>query len=147
VIQTPEDLHTLPPTELLATWVQLSKQLKFVKNLESVGRTLCIQRFYSENFEGSNELNLGNGFSLVAVRKMNYKIEADIEEVEQIIEAMCQVHDNGAEIAARLFKKKYSIDEKEYHSLPLELMNIVNTIVSIEDATPTLTLKEPKVKR
>lgn len=147
VIQTPEDLHTLRPTELLATWVQLSKQLKFIKNLESVGRALCIQRLYPENFKAQSELNLGNGYSLVAVKKLNYKLQADDLQVEEVIEAMCQVHEHGLEIAERLFKKKYSLDVEEYTNLPIDLKDIVNIIVSIEDATPTLTLKEPKVKR
>jgi hypothetical protein len=113
MIQAPEDLHVLQPTELLATWAHLSKQLKFIKNLENVGRTLCIQRFYPENFKASSELNLGNGYSLVAVKRLNYKIDADIDQVEEIIEAMCLVHDQGAQIAGRLFKKKYALDTEE----------------------------------
>lgn len=159
MITSPEDLLKLDDTALLATWVSLDEQLKKLKNLENVSRTLCIDKFYpkyKENVntsaqeiirEGTFELNVGGGYSLVAVKKLGYKLDAEESDIDHLKECMCMASEQGRDLSEKVFKKKYVLDVKEYHTLPKYLKELVDNVIVIDDAKATLTLKKLKERK
>jgi hypothetical protein len=149
MLQSPEELMKLDNNTLLATWVELGKQQKHLKLLEMCARTLCVDRFFnSEMKKGKEELNVGSGYTLIATKKLTYKLNSkDRALVEETIEALKTMSEEGRQLAEKLFKLTYSLDSEVYNELNDVYKNMLKSIVTIDDATPTLTLKEPKVAK
>jgi len=148
----------------LIAWENAKKELEVAKETEMTCRKAAFELGFGEDAkEGTNTVPLANGYSLKGVKKYNYKLTAPqnfsgdtIDAVDQVIDRMTQLSNEGAFIAERIFK--FSVDlslteyrklveEAEYMAVKKMLLDQVNTVLVITEATPTLEIKEPKAKR
>jgi hypothetical protein len=145
----------LSQDQLLVKHLELKQDLEKLKEAEMELRKYIVNRAFPEKKEGTNTLDLGNGYSLKAGIKYNYKL-LDNETVEKTLDAIAAIGNEGSFIAERLVSWTPSFLLTEYRKLQEEaeksavakaILSKVNEMLVITDAAPTLELKEPKAKK
>lgn len=142
---------------VLLEWQRLKDQLAKLKEIELEFRKYVVKRNFPNPDEGTNSLELGNGYTLKAGIKFNYKL-ADNDTVEKGLEDIAKIGNQGAFIADRLISWTPNFLLTEYRQLQEEadkgsadakaILNIIATFLTIDDkAAPTLEIKEPKGKK
>jgi hypothetical protein len=135
-------------TTKLAEWDRVNKALKEMKVLEAKLRSEVLGELY--NFggeadlrEGTENLELDNGYKLKATFKLSRKLENKNHETE---EALAQIanFENGILYAERLVKWSPELSVSEYKKLPTNIKQIIDSCVTSKAATPSLEIVEPK---
>ena len=150
--------------ELLVQWDIAKQRLDAAKAAEMDLRKQCFALGFGANAQdGTNTLELGNGYELKGVKKLNYKLVAPvdykgtvIDAVDDCVSRMCQISNEGSFIADRIFKYSVDLSKTEYNALEIDattdetkrkLLAEVNKVIEINEGAPTLTIKEPKGKK
>lgn len=150
--------------DILLKHSQVQQELAALKERELLYRTASalILTHDSTKKEGMVNVEIGNGYVAKVGLKKNYTLLSRDEKVSKldaidgVIEAMEQVGNEGGFIADRMFKWSVDISTGEYHKLEenaltsadaKKLLDLVNTVLEIKDATPTLEIKEPKASK
>lgn len=150
--------------ELLLEWDASKKALEVAKETEMELRKKCVAKGYGTNApEGTNNIELGNGYVLKAVIKYNYKLVAPpefkgtlLKAIDETMDRMSAISNEGSFIADRIFKYTVDLSKTEYNALVEEASNSpikqkllaeVNKVLEIKEAAPTLEIKEPKKKK
>jgi hypothetical protein len=141
---------------LLMLHKQMQDDLSELKAKELELRKYIVNRAFPSKSEGTNTLELGSGYELKAVVKYNYKL-ADNELVEKTLEEIAKCGNSGPFIADRLVGWTPNFQKGEYNKLnddaaagdenAKKILKLVEIMLTITDAAPTLTIKEPKVKK
>lgn len=150
--------------EALMKWDSAKKALEQAKETEMEARKLAFSLgFGSEAKEGTNTLELGNGYALKGVKKLNYKLKAPegfkgdtVDAIDDTVELFARISDEGEFVAERLFK--YSVDmsvseyrklveEAEYSPIKKQMLDALLKVLVITEGAPTLEIKEPKAKK
>ena len=139
--------------QCLMHWQSLKEQLTKAKEDEMDFRKYVVSRAFPNPKEGMNTLELGGGYELKAGVKFNYKL-ADNDTVENCIDRIANIGNDGAFIAPRLVSWTPSFLLTEYRNVQAaaesglenakEILKIINEMLIIEDAAPSLDIKEPK---
>lgn len=139
--------------ELLMLWDAKKKAIEVAKEEEMDLRKYIVGRAFPAKQEGMNTKELGNGYQLKAAIKYNYNL-ADNDKVEDCLNRIAKVDNTGAFIADRLVSWKPSfllteyralVEDKEKGSKSAEaILNIVNEMLEIKEAAPSLEIKEPR---
>ena len=143
--------------QLLMKHAEMQKQITTLKETEMELRKYIVDRAFPNKHEGTNTLELGNGFELKANVKFNYKL-ADNKVVENCLDRIALIGNQGAFIAERLVSWKPSFLVTEYRVLQEEakegsdaakaILKIVNDeMLTIDEGAPELKIKEPKGKK
>jgi|SRR5690606_10963881 len=142
--------------QLLMEHKKLQDELSTLKEREMELRKYIVSRAFPQKTEGTNTKELGNGYELKAVVKYNYKL-SDNDVVEKTLEEICKVSNEGPFIADRLVGWTPNFYKTEYNKLQDDaaagsetaksILKLVEKMLTITDAAPTLTIKEPKVKK
>jgi hypothetical protein len=146
----------LTQDQLLTLHLELKNQLIEVKAKELELRKYIVDRAFPEKHEGTNTLELGQGYELKANVKFNYRL-ADNETVERTLARIAAIGNKGSFIADRLVSWSPSFLLTEYRELQAEaekgsqeakeILKLTNEMLTIEDAAPALDIKAPKVKK
>jgi hypothetical protein len=148
-------LDALSQDELIVKHIALKRAVEEAKNAEMELRKYIVNRAFPEKHEGTNTLELGNGYSLKAGVKFNYKL-ADNDTVEKTLDAISAIGNEGPFIAERLVSWTPNFLLTEYRKLQEEastnatakaILDKCTDMLTITDAAPTLELREPKVKK
>lgn len=139
--------------EVLMHWQELKDQLAKIKDEELEFRKYIVSRAFPQKEEGTNTLELGNGYELKAVVKFNYKL-ADNDIVEAGLSRIAKIGNEGAFIADRLVSWHPNFLVSEFRTLQENadkgsgearaILKEVESFLTITDAAPTLNIKEPK---
>jgi hypothetical protein len=142
--------------QLLLLWNDMKKAIEDAKTAELELRKYIVKREFPKPQEGMNTKELGAGYQLKAAIKYNYNL-ADNEIVEKCLDHISALGNEGPFIADRLVSWKPSFLLTEYRELcerkdkgderAIKILNIVNDMLTITEGTPTLEIKEPKVKK
>lgn len=131
--------------ELLMHWKKIKNQAETLKNTEADLRKYIVKRMFPNAKEGTNNRELGNGYKLKAEIKYNYKI--DNEKIDNVLEKIATIGIEGQIIAERLIKWAPSLSLTEYRNiLNQDIKKKIDSVLTITDAMPTLTIVEPKAK-
>lgn len=150
--------------KILVKWQAAKLALAVAKETEMNLRKQAFNLGFGEDAdEGTNKLELGNGYELKGVKKLNYKLVvptgfdgAVVDAVDECAERFAKISNEGGFIADRLFKYSVDLSISEYRLLAEDakvneiknkLLNELNKILEISEATPTLEIKEPKAKK
>lgn len=124
---------------LILDWREMQSQLSRLKHDELALRNQIVEKMFDkETSQGTETLDLGNDYSLKAVKKLNYKIVGKREEIIAKIQSL------PVEIQSRLISWKPSLSSAEYKKLSAIQAIAIQEIVEIKPGTPTLTLVVPK---
>lgn len=140
--------------ELLTRWQQLKDAVEAAKTAEMKMRKYIVQRAFPERKEGTNKVELGNGYELKAGIKFNYNLDKNLDNVEAALDAIEKMGNEGAFIAERLINWSASLSLTEYRKLQADdateiqksIKKQIDKVLTITDAAPTLEIKEPKNK-
>ncbi len=131
--------------ELLLRWAKLKTELEKVKTLEMELRKYIVKSMFPNSKEGTNNLELGNGYKLKVDIKYNYKI--DNEKIDGVLEEIAKTGNEGHVIAERLIKWAPSLSLTEYRNIiNKDIKKKIDSILTITDGAPTLSIIEPKTK-
>lgn len=142
--------------ELLVRHQQLKDALDKAKADEMELRKYIVNRAFPNKVEGTNTLELGNGYELKAGIKFNYKL-LDNKVVDDCLDRISKIGNQGSFVAERLVSwtpnfllteyRELQEHAKEGHLEAQTILKITNEMLDITDAAPTLTIKEPKGKK
>jgi hypothetical protein len=142
---------------MLLLWQNVEAQAKTYKALEMEYRKVCVGFLVPDpiEHEGMNTIPLGAGFEAKAGIKYNYNLK-DIDTVEAGLSKLAALGNSGPFIAERLVKWEVSFLLTEYRVLQeaaksgsafaKDAIKIISEFMVVEEASPTLLIKEPKVK-
>lgn len=160
VTKTKEQLRD----EALLAWEASKKALEAAKENEMTLRKAAFAAgFGDEAKEGTNTVDLGNGYQLKGVKKLNYTLKAPegykgntVDAIDDTVELFARISNEGEFVAERLFK--YSVDmsvseyrklveEAEYSPIKKQMLDALLKVLVITEGAPTLEIKEPKAKK
>jgi hypothetical protein len=149
---------------VLLEWKQAKEVLEAAKAKEMELRKHIVSKlhfFNPDNKKGTENYDLGNGYSLKCVKKENYKIENKKGEAFRVLSKMQELSismsasSNGEERAfgeqlQEITKELFSFDANlkltQFEKLPKgsAARKLVEDILTITDGSPTLELVTPK---
>jgi hypothetical protein len=142
--------------EVLLEWERLKTLLATAKEQEMEYRKYVVSRAFPNANEGTNTVELGNGYELKAGIKYNYKLDEN-PKVEAGLDAIEKIGNQGKFIADRLVSWTPNFQLTEYRKLQeeakegskdaQEILKIASSFLTITDAAPTLEIKAPKAKK
>ena len=142
--------------QLLMEHKALQDKLSELKATELELRKYIVNRAFPQKEEGTNNKDLGNGYTLKAVVKFNYRL-ADNDTVDKVLGEISKLGNEGPFIADRLVSWTPNFLKTEYTKLQEEadkgseqakqILKLTNQMLTITDAAPTLEIREPKVKK
>jgi len=155
-VQSINPYDAMDQDALLMRWDALKKAVEAAKEQEMELRKYIVTRAFPNADEGTNTIELGEGYKLKAVVKYNYTL-SDNDTVEAGLDAISKIGNDGKFIADRLvswtpnfLKREYTqlLDDKSKGSkIASDILDVVTTFLTIKDAAPTLDIVEPKVKK
>ena len=147
------NLDTMSQDDLLMLWDARKKAIEIAKSEEMDLRKYIVSRAFPNAHEGTSNIELGSGYKLSATIKYNYKL-ADNDTVEDCLNRISKVNNSGAFIADRLVGWTPAFKLQEYRQLcdhkdkgdksASDILDIVNEMLTVSEAAPTLVIKEPK---
>ncbi len=141
-------LDSMTQDELLVRWQCLKDQVETAKTVEMDMRKYIVSRAFPNKHEGTNTQELGNGYQLKAGIKYNYSLDPDNKQVEQALDKIALIGNQGSFIADRLVSWKPSLCLSEYRELDNEeIKRELHKVLTITEAVPTLEIKQPKEKK
>lgn len=133
--------------EVMAEWGKLAQQLEDLKTLEAAYRMAVYEIQFPECEEGTNRLELGNGYSLKCVAKLNYTLANKNGETEAALDELEKTGEQGKFLADRLVKWSPDLSVKEYRDLDPKYKTIIDKVLTIKPGTPQMEIEEPKAAK
>lgn len=139
--------------ELLFKHQKMKEDLEVLKAHEMELRKYIVSRVFPKPNEGMNTLELGAGYELKATVKYHYNLDASNDKIEAALDRIAKIGNRGPIVAERLISwtpafllTEYRLlqEEKDTSAEAKAILQIVNEILVITDAAPTLAIKEPK---
>lgn len=129
--------------DLVCQWFQSKKDLDKAKASEMELRKVVSTFFQiGETEEGSETIDLGEGYKVKKTQKLNYSCDP----IERIEEACGLIDFCKYPQAAGIFKFKPELSITTYLGLPDEIKAIIDSVITVKSATPTIEIIVPKVK-
>lgn len=148
-------LDAMNEDALLLLWQAKKDAIETAKAEEMELRKYIVKREFPKPVEGTQRKELGNGYELKAVIKYNYNLASN-DVVEECLDHICTLGNEGSFIADRLVSWKPSFLKTEYNALlerkdkgderAIKILEIVNKMLTVSEGAPTLDIIEPKVK-
>lgn len=158
-IQNPQPTNPMDAwtqDQCIMHWQSLKDALAAAKDAEMEMRKYVVSRAFPDAKEGMNNMDLGNGYTLKAGVKFNYKLP-DNDKVEAGLKKLETLGNEGTFIADRLVSwtpnfllKEFRIleeDAEKGSQFAKDALKIVYEFLEVSEAAPTLEIKEPKGKK
>ena len=128
-------------------WTEAAKKLAEAKAVELALRNEVVAINFADHKEsGTENVELGNGYKLKAVFKLNYSLNNTDDAVDKALSKLEKAGTEGAFIAERLVKWKPELSISEYNKLDTKFKKIIDEVIKTSPGTPSLELVEPKSK-
>lgn len=141
---------TLTPEErdaLLLRWQNAKNALELAKETELELRNEIVAGVFDPTKEeGTETFELGNGYKIKAVKKLNYTLNNEDDAVDRALTKIEKLGAEGKFIADRLVKWKPDLSISEYRQLGDKYKKHIDEVLTVKPGTPSLTLIEPKAK-
>lgn len=137
--------------EILA-WQEASKVLEAAKTREMELRKAVMARNFPNANVGTNNLELGMGYKLKAVRKLNYNLANGEGETDKACDEIAKLGNEGQFLAERLVGWTPKLSLTEYNKLEAsnpthaKIKAIIDAVLTVTDGAPTLEVVPPKGK-
>jgi hypothetical protein len=138
---------------LLLDWQIAKEAIEKAKAREMELRVKLVSKFAGfdpDKVKGTENLELGNGWKLKSVKKLNYGFikNADDKTDKQAIDAALgkieATGEVGRYIAEKLVKWTPDLSVSEYNELSPEFKAIIDTVIVTSSGAPTLEIVPPK---
>jgi hypothetical protein len=135
----------------LAKWEASKIALETAKADEMEARKAAFKfAFGGEAKEGTNRVELNNGYSLKGVRKVNYSIKASNDEIDKIEDIMPTLGNEAVFLFERIIVWKPDFSKSEYNKLDTgnpthrAVKAEIDKIIETKDGAPALEIEAPK---
>jgi hypothetical protein len=135
----------------LAKWEASKVALDTAKADEMKARKTAFQfAFGGEAKEGTNRVELNNGYALKGVRKVNYKIAASNEAVDRAEDLMPTLGNEATFLFERIIVWTPDFSKSEYNKLDTgnpthrAVKAEIDKLIETSDGAPTLEIEAPK---
>lgn len=134
--------------QLLQEWLDSSEALTAAKDREMALRKEVVEAFpfAADVKEGTQRIDLANGWQLKVVKKQNYNLKNKEGETDKALTEFEKVNPENAFIAERLVTWKPDLSIAEYRKLTPTQLKFFENVLTISDGAPSLELVEPKAK-
>jgi hypothetical protein len=134
---------------LLADWRVASENLASAKHIEARLRKEVVAAFSQDQkpgHSGTETLDIGFGYKLKIVHKLSYKLDnANIcEKLHAVLDKIEKSVEGGNIIAERIVKWSPELSLTEYKLLSNPHKALIDTVLTVSDATPSIELVSPK---
>ena len=136
---------------ILMAWETSKTVLEKAKADEMSLRKQFVQfSFNPDKKEGTERIELGNGYEAKTVKKLSYKLVSTNEgvpvheAVNKMLDQLEEASEEGAFIAKRLVKWTCELAKSEYTKLEPDLKKIADTVIETVEGAPTLEIIAPK---
>lgn len=144
--------HIMGRDFLITKWKTAAETLETAKADEMVWRKRVVDFAFDPNKKtGTERIDLGAGYELKSVKKINYGWikAADGKKVNKdaIETALGKIEESGpagALIADRLVSWKPDLSLSEYNKLPSDFKSIIDAVIVTSEGSPTLEIIPPK---
>lgn len=133
--ELPEDQVT---EQDIIAWYEADAALTKAKNHEMLLRQRVFKGLFTAPVEGTNSLNLKDGYVLKATYKLNRSV--DLEAVQTLAD---DLREAGVD-AAQVIRYKPELETKAYKSLNLDQKKVFDQCLVIKPGTPSLEIVLPK---
>lgn len=131
-------------------WQEAVKALAAAKDAEAALRKEVLSDCFAFDpdalREGTENVELGNGYKLKAVFKISRNLNNEGDAVDKVLSKIEKTGPEGQFVAERLVKWKPELSVSEYKKLPEKFRKMIDEIVTSKEATPSVELVEPKSK-
>jgi len=131
-------------------WQEAVKNLAAAKEAEAALRNEVLSGAFDFDpealREGTENVELGNGYKLKAVFKISRNLQGGNEAVEKALQKIEKTGAEGEFIAERLVKWKPELSVSEYKKLPDKFRKLIDEVLTSKEAMPSLKLVVPKSK-
>jgi hypothetical protein len=135
----------------LTEWEAAKRKLEEAKADEmEIRKKVVAFNFNREKLEGTERVELNNGWELKAVKKLNYNFVSPVEGIDRKVavdDALTRIEQltpEGSFIADRLVKWTPELSVSEYRKLEPQVKAIIDTVIETKEGAPTLELVPPK---
>ena len=125
---------------LILEWQAEKAKLDSAKARELELREEIVKRYYDTSTPGTQNKDLGGGWILKAVVKHTLSLDKDVEKIKAVLNTMPDF------ISKHLVSWKPSLSKREFDKLEGKHKEDFQALVTTSEATPTLSLVEPKGK-
>jgi len=126
-------------------WRAAQAALALAKEQEAALRAEVVALAFADHKdEGTENVELGNGWKLKAVFKIGYTLDNKDDAVDKALSKIEKAGGEGEFIAGRLVKWKPELSVSEYKKLPDKFRKIIDAVLTTKPGTPSLELIEPK---
>lgn len=135
---------------VLSAWKQASTEAKAWRDRESFLRKQVIDAFSNDQapgYSGTENIDIGWGHKLVILHKITYDLDKadNFANVDKALNQIEHSQEGGNVIAERLVKWKPELSVSEYKKLTPAQKAMIDRVITIKDATPSVELKQGKV--
>lgn len=137
---------------LIMEWQRAEQELAAIKEREMTLRKQVMEVCFPDAEIGTNTLELGKGYKLKGVRKQNFTLKNSDGETEAALEVIAKMGNEGTFIAERLVGWNPKLSLTEYNKLEatdpthIKIKAIIDGVLTISDATPSVEVVAPKAK-
>lgn len=137
---------------LIVAWQSAAATLEAAKAAELELRKRVFNTCFPGAVIGTNNLDLGMGYKLKGVRKINYNLANGAGETDNALNEIEKFGNEGQFIAERLVGWTPKLSLTEYKKLEAtnpthkQVKDIIDGVLTTSEGTPTLEVIVPKVK-
>lgn len=134
----------------IMAWQEAEKALNAAKEKEMTLRTKVMAECFPNAEVGTNTLELGKGYKIKGVRKLNYNLANGQGETEAALDAISKLGNEGQFIAERLVGWTPKLSLTEYKKLEAtnpthaKIKELIDAVLTVTDGAPTLEVVPPK---
>ena len=135
----------------IVAWQEAERALNAAKEKEMALRTKVFGTCFPDAEVGTNTLELGKGYKLKGVRKLNYNLANGQGETEAALDQIAALGNEGAFIAERLVGWTPKLSLTEYKKLEPKnnpthkrIKELIDAVLTVTDGAPTLEVVTPK---
>lgn len=133
--------------QVMLEWQKSKAELDACKEREAALRRAVFEVKFPTKKEGTQRIELGNGYHLKAVYPMTYNCGTKPDDLAKVTNGLNELAALGEEakfIAQRVVKWMPEVSISEYRQLKPEYKMIVDKFVTIKPGSPQLEIEEPK---
>lgn len=139
--------------KLIIDWQEADEKRIKALAAELELRNKCFAFLFPNAEVGTNTYELGKGYEVKGVRKLNYNLANGQGQTEAALDEIAKLGNEGQFIAERLVGWTPKLSLYEYKKLEPDnnpthkrIKEIIDGVLTITDGTPTLEVKKPKAK-
>ena len=140
---------TTAKDQLIMQWHEAQQTLAQAKEVESQLRKEVLAECFAveADFEGTENVDLGEGYKLKSVFKLNRRLANKNGETDKALTKIEKLGEAGEFVADRLVKWEPKLSMTEYKKLPNNMRKIIDEVITAAPGAPSISLVEPKAKK